>query len=359
MDNGLLYHGEKNSQILIGRRPMELYGGIDLHSNNSYIAIVNEENRVMYKDRHRNELPLILSALAPYKSELKAIAVESTFNWYWLVDGLVVAGYPVHLANPAAMKEYKGLKHKDDKKSALWLANLLRLKILPEGYIYPREERPVRDLLRKRLHLVRHRTSHILSIKNILSRNLGATIKSDDVKTLTEKDVEKLVSDEVVRLAIMASLSTVRHLAGQIEQIEKTILGRVRLRDEFKGLLIVPGVGVALGLTIMLEVGDIRRFHEVGNYASYCRCVKSIRTSNDKKIGEGNRKNGNRHLSWAYIEAAHMAKRYYPAIRRYYDKKAAHTNDIVAIKAVAHKLARASYYILRDQAVFDEKRLFE
>ena len=337
---------------------MELYGGIDLHSNNSYLGIVNEENRVMYKDRHRNELPLILSALAPYKSELKALAVESTFNWYWLVDGLVDAGYPVHLANPAAMKEYKGLKHKDDKKSALWLANLLRLNILPVGYIYPKEERPVRDFLRKRLHLVRHRTSHILSVKNIMSRNLGATIRSDDIKTFTEKDVEKLISDEVIRLAIMASVSTVRHLTTQVDRIEKTILGRVRLRDAFKGLLGIPGIGTVLGLTIMLEVGDIGRFAGVGNYASYCRCVNSIRTSNDKKIGEGNRKNGNKYLSWAYIEAAHMAKRYHPAIRRYYDKKTAHTNDIVAAKAVAHKLARASYYVLRDRTVFDEKRLF-
>ncbi len=337
---------------------MELYGGIDLHSNNSYVGIVNEENRVIYKDRHRNELPRILSALAPYRGELKAIAVESTFNWYWLVDGLMDAGYPVHLANPAAMKEYKGLKHKDDKKSALWLANLLRLKILPEGYIYPKDERPLRDLLRKRLHLVRHRTSHILSIKNIVSRNLGAAIKSDDIKTLTEKDVERLIPDECHRLAIMASLSTVRHLTCQVERIEKTILGRVRLRDEFKGLLGICGIGTILGLTIMLEVGDIRRFAEVGNYASYCRCVRSIRTSNDKKTGEGNRKNGNKYLSWAYVEAAQKARQSYPVIKRYYDKKAAHTNDIVAIKAVAHKLARASYYVLRDQAVFDEKRLF-
>jgi transposase len=92
----------------------------------------------------------------------------------------------------------------------------------------------------------------------------------------------------------MASLSTVHHLTGQVEQIEKTGLGRVRLRDEFKGLLAIP-----LWLTIMLEVGDIRRFDEVGNFASYCRCVQSIRTSNDKKTGEVNRKNGNKYLSWA------------------------------------------------------------
>ena len=96
---------------------MTLYGGIDLHSNNSYIGIVDRENKVIYKNRHRNDLPLIFSVLAPYKDELEGVAVESTFNWYWLVDGLMEAGYPVHLANPAAMKEYKGLKHKDDKPS--------------------------------------------------------------------------------------------------------------------------------------------------------------------------------------------------------------------------------------------------
>jgi transposase len=108
----------------------------------------------------------------------------------------------------------------------------------------------------------------------------------------------------------------------------------------------------------MLEVGHIDRFSEVGHYASYRRCVESIRRSNEKKTGEGNRKNGNKYLSWAYVEAANFAKRSYPAITRYYTKKAATTNNNVAIKAVSHKLARASYYVLRDQAVFDEKKLF-
>jgi transposase len=266
-------------------------------------------------------------------------------------------GYPVHLANPAAMKEYKGLKHKDDKKSALWLANLLRLKILPEGYIYPKEERPVRDLLRKRLHLVRHRTSHILSIKNILSRNLGMTMKGDDIKKLSLQEAKTLFPDTHLNLAVTASLSTIHHLTGQIQQIEKIILRQVRLRDEFKGLLTIPGIGTTLGLTIMLEVGDISRFSGVGNYASYCRCVESVRRSNDKKTGEGNRKNGNKYLSWAYVEAANIAKRS-SIINRYFAKKAAQTNTTVAIKAISHKLARVSYYVMRDHVVFDEKKLF-
>jgi transposase len=337
---------------------MTLYGGIDLHSNNSYIGIINENKQVLFKQRCANDLTAILSAFEPFKEDLEAVAVESTFNWYWLVDGLMEKGYPIHLANPAAMKEYKGLKHKDDRKSALWIADLLRLKILPEGYIYPKEERPLRDLLRKRLHLVRHRTSHILSIKNIMSRNLGTTMKSDDIKKLTLREAETLFPDTHLNLAVTASLSTIHHLTGEIRRIEKTILQEVHLRDEFNDLLTMPGIGTILGLTIMLEVGHISRFAGVGNYASYCRCVESVRQSNDKKTGEGNRKNGKKYLSWAYVEAANIAKRYNQTINRYYTKKAAQTNTAVAIKAVSHKLVRASYYVMRDHTVFDEQKLF-
>ena len=153
---------------------MKVYVGMDLHATNTYVGMVDEENTVLHKQRFRNELPLILSSLDPFKKDIQGVVVESTFNWYWLVDGLMEEGYPVHLANVSAIKQYEGLKQIDDQRSAFWLANLLRLGILPTGYIYPKEERPTRDLLRKRLQLVRHRTSHVLSVKNILARNLGS-----------------------------------------------------------------------------------------------------------------------------------------------------------------------------------------
>lgn len=156
--------------------------------------------------------------------DVRGVVVGSTCNWYWLVDGLMDKGYRVHLANPSAIKRYEGLKQVDDKKSSLWLANLLRLGILPAGYIYPKEERPVRDLLRKRLHLVRHRTSHILSIRNILARSLGITIKSDDVKRLDSLKVRKLLPDDERWRAVMASLGLIRYLEGEIAEIEKMIL---------------------------------------------------------------------------------------------------------------------------------------
>jgi len=183
-------------------------------------------------------------------------------------------------------------------------------------------------------------------------------MKSDDVKKLDEQHVRTLFHDPHLFLAVNASLTMMRGLAGEITSIERTVLKQAKLKKEFQGLLTLPGVGDILGLTIMLEAGDIRRFKQVGNYSSYCRCVQSTRTSNGKMKGEGNRKNGNKYLSWAYVEAAHIAKRYYEPIAKYYRRKVAKTNEAVAIKAISNKLARASYYIIRDQVAYDEVKLF-
>ena len=127
---------------------MELYAGIDLHSNNNVLVVLDESDRVIYQKRLPNVLEDIVAALTSCGGTIKGVAVESTYNWYWLVDGLQEAGYTVHLVNTAAVKQYDGLKHSGDFSDARHLAHLLRLGILPEGYIYPREARAVRDLLR-------------------------------------------------------------------------------------------------------------------------------------------------------------------------------------------------------------------
>jgi len=337
---------------------MEVYAGLDLHSTNTYVAMIDKDNKVLYKQRHGNDVPTILSVLDPFKKDIQGVVVESTYNWYWLVDALMDAGYRVHLANVSAIKQYEGLKQIDDRRSSLWLANLLRLNILPTGYIYPKEERPTRDLLRKRLHLVRHRTSHVLSVKNILARNLGIRMKSEEVKKLNTSDIKILFSDSEMRVAVAASVGLISHLENEIKGIEAMITRKLKVRKEFIKLLTMPGIGQILGLTIMLEVGHIDRFPTVGDYSSYCRCVRSIRTSNGKITGYGNRKSGNKYLSWAYVEAANYARRFHEAVRSYYEKKLARTNRIVAIKAVSHKLARASYYVMRDNVDYDQARLF-
>ena len=335
-----------------------LYGGIDLHSNNSVVVLIDEEDAVVFRKRLPNQLEKILLQLAPYQARLQGVVVESTYNWYWLVDGLMDAGYQVHLANTAAIKQYEGLKYTDDDTDGRWLAHLLRLGILPTGYIYPKEERAVRDLLRKRSHLVRQKTANILSVQNLLTRNTGQGLKGAAIKQLTPETVGALVPFPEQALALQSTVAVMRHLAEQITVIERAVHARVRLRPPFQALLTVPGIGQTLALTIMLETGDLRRFPTVGQFASYCRCVGSTKLSNGKRKGQGNPKNGNKYLAWAFVEAAHFAMRHEPQIRGYYQRKQAKTNSFVALKAVAHKLARACYYIMRDQVPFELTRAF-
>jgi len=337
---------------------MKTYAGIDLHSSNNYLGIINDEDQRLYRKRLPNRLDGILAALEPFKETLKGVVVESTFNWYWLVDGLMEHGYKVHLANPSAIKQYEGLKHTDDTWDSFWLAHLLRLNILPEGYIYPKEERPVRDLLRRRLLFVKHRTSHILSLQSMISRNLGTQMSANAIKRLDQGAAETLFDSPHLVLAANSNIAVIHFLKERITLIEKAVKSHIALREEFGYLLTVPGIGDILALTIMVEVGDIARFPQVGDYSSYCRCVKSERLSNGKKKDENNRKNGNRYLSWAYVEAANFAIRFSPPAQAFYQKKMAKTNGIVAIKALGNKLARASYYIMRDQVSYDPKRLF-
>lgn len=337
---------------------MKLYAGIDLHSNNSVIDLLDESDKVIYNKRLPNNLPKILSELSPYQSQIEAIAIESTFNWYWLVDGLMEHGYHVHLVNTAAVQTYSGLKYTDDNHDARWLAHLLRLDILPTGYIYPKAERAVRDLLRKRTQMVRIQTTNLLSIQNLVARNTGSSLNSNLIKRLTLGDIAVHMPNEDHALAMSCNLSVLQQCHEQVKILESAIIKRVRLRDEFQLLLTVPGIGKILALTIMLETGDIGRFDKAGNFASYARCVQSKRVSNNKKKGENNRKNGNKYLAWAFIEAAHFSIRYSDTIKGYYQRKCTKTKKVVAIKAVAHKLARACYYVMRDNIEFDVNKAF-
>jgi transposase len=269
---------------------MKLYCGIDLHGNNNVISIIDEKDGVMFEKRMANELPMVRQALKPYQDELVGIVVESTYNWYWLVDGLMDDGYKVHLANPAAIQQYDGLKFSDDKSDARWLAHMLRLGILPEGYIYPKANRPVRDLLRKRSQLVRYRVSNLLSVSNLIARNQGLSVKGDRLLQLKEEDISALMEEDNLALAANVNLAVLHCVNEQIKVIEKVVKDKAKLRPEFRMLKTVPGIGDILALNIALETGDIGRFPTVGDFSSYCRTVRSERISNGKKKGKGNAK---------------------------------------------------------------------
>jgi transposase len=338
---------------------MKLYGAIDLHSNNNVLVLIDEQDRVVYERRLPNELPRVLEQLARYRDDIQAMAIESTYNWYWLVDGLMEAGYEVRLVNTVAVTIYNGMKYTDDEDDARHLAHLLRLGILPTGYIYPKSERSVRDLLRKRSQMVRCRTAQILSIQNLVSRNCGHGISQEDIRRLDDDAVRRLCENDPSRiLAIQSNRVVLRCLDEQVDLLEKTVLKQAKMKPDFEKLLTIDGIGKVLGMTVMYEVGTIERFEKVGCFASYARCVESKRVSNGKKKGSNNGKNGNKYLSWAFVEAAHSAIRYNERIRRFFQRKKAKRNATLAIKAVAHKLARATYHVLKDQTPFDVDRAF-
>ena len=337
---------------------MKIMTGIDLHSNNALCGLMDENGRRLVHKKLPCELPAILQLLAPYQEQIATVGVESTYNWYWLVDGLQDHGYNVVLANPARMKPYDGLKHSDDVSDAFFITELLRLGILPTGHLYDRPTRPVRDLLRRRLLLVRQRTSLILSFKSLNERTLGQRVPLARVKSMSVEEARARFTEPADQLLSGTEIELMGHLQKAISELEAHVLEVAGKWKTYQRLQTLPGIGKILGLTIALETGDARRFAEAGNFASYCRCVKSLRQSNGKKKGENNRKCGNRYLAWAFVEAAHFACRCDERCRRFYERKSRQTNPIIATKALACKLAKAAWHVMQEDVPYDAARVF-
>jgi len=341
------------------KRPTEkLIAGIDLHSNNLVIGVIDQDGKRIGHQKLDCSLESVEQFLRPFKKRLESMAVESTYNWYWLVDGLRARGYPVVLANPAKIEQYNGIKHADDKHDAFYLAELQRLNILPTAHVYDPELRPVRDLLRRRTNLVHQRTALILSFKSLYQRTTGQEMALKELKAMAPKEAVKLYSHPANQLIAKIQLEQIQSLSKGIAVIEKAVLGCAREIPMYAKLETLPGVGKILAMTITMEVGDIARFKTDGDFASYCRAVDSRRMSNGKQKGENNAKCGNQYLSWAFVEAASFAKRYDENSRRWYDRKKAKTSTVIATKALACKLAKAAWHVMARHTNYEEKRMF-
>jgi transposase len=336
----------------------QLMAGIDLHSNNLVIGIVNQDGQRIKHQKLACNLQLVEEFLAPYKKRLKSIAVESTYNWYWLVDGLRALSYPVVLANPAKMDQYNGIKHADDTNDAYFLADLQRLNILPTGYIYDPALRPVRDLLRRRLGLVRQRTALMLSFKSLYTRTTGQDMSLSRLKGMKVAQAEKLYKHPANGLMATVQIELIEQLAESIGTVEETVLASAQELPCYEPLQRLPGIGRILGMTMTMEIGEISRFKTAGHFASYCRTVDAQRLSNGKKKGDNNQKCGNQYLAWAFVEAANFAKRYDERCRKWFDRKAAKTGTVIATKALACKLAKAAWYVINQDAEYDPNRMF-
>jgi transposase len=334
-----------------------LYCGADLHGNNVFLTLCDGQGQRVMERRVKANVAAVNAALDPYWERLQRVAVESTYNWYWFVDGLRSQGRDVRLANPAKMDQYAGLKAADDASDAGWIAEQLRLGILPESYVYPAEVRPIRDALRRRMLIVRQRTQSILSLESLFARYGLACPPVRELKEWTGENVAALKLDEFTGLQMESLLALIRKQDQLASGIEGAVLKAVKPKAEFARVQQVPGIGPVLGMVVVLESGDFGRFASAGNYASYCRAVKSERWSNGKKKGENNRKCGNRYLGWAFAEAAVYAIRFYPPITAWYERKKRRRNVPVAMKALACKLAKATWHVMRG-AAFAEGMLF-
>jgi transposase len=190
---------------------MTLYCGIDLHSNNHVICVIDDKDKRIFETKLGNHSDLTIRALTKYKKRLKAIAIESTFNWYWLADALMEAGFKVELVNTAKIVQYSGLKRTNDRSDAFHLAHLMRLDILPTGYIYPKSERGLRDLLRKRMQLVQDRSSQLIRYKSQIQMYTGQTIPAGPIKA--KKYQVPIVGDDNVQLALQSHIAMIRALS--------------------------------------------------------------------------------------------------------------------------------------------------
>jgi len=341
------------------RRPKDkLIAGIDLHSNNLMIGLMNQEGRRVAHRKLECDLKTVVEFLRPYKSRLESMAVESTFNWYWLVDGLRKLDYSIDLANPARIEQYRGMKHVDDKDDAYYLAELQRLNILPKAHVYDPTLRPVRDLLRRRTMLVHQRTALLLSFKSLYARTTGQALDLSDVKKMEPAQAPKLYEHPANQLIARVQTEQMQSLQKGVAKIEQAVLACARELPIYEKLLTLPGIGRILGMTVTMEVGDVKRFKTDGHFASYCRTVDARRLSNGKVKAENNQKCGNTYLAWAFVEAANFARRHDEHCRRWYDRKAAKTSKLIATKALACKLAKAAWHVMAHRSDYDAKRMF-
>ena len=210
---------------------MTYYCGIDLHSNNHYVCVIDDEDNRVLERKLDNDADLLIACLTEYKDELMAVAIESTFNWYWLSDALTDAGFEVRLVNTTKVIQYSGLKRADDRYDAFFLAHLMRLNILPTGYICPLELRGLRDLSRKRMSLVQTRTQQILSIKTQYQRATGNRLSTNELKL--KKFELPIIGDANVQMALNANFSIMKALTMQIRSIEKCIPDQAMPMDCF------------------------------------------------------------------------------------------------------------------------------
>jgi len=340
---------------------MKYYCGLDLSARDCQVCVIDNNLNPLVQKKVKNELSRIVALIEPFKDDLESV-VESTFNWYWLVDGLKEKGYGICLAHTLGLFMITGAKVKTDKRDAFALAKLLKAGMIPKAYIYPYESRPVRDLIRRRSSLVQLRAEEYGSLRRLLLRQGIIEHSRNDIKHAVKEDLNEWFQHPMIILRARFQLERIELFSRQITELESTILATAEKKPEYKLLTTIPGIWKILAMTIMYEVGEISRFENAKHFSSYTRVVPGIAQSGSKKGRGRGSKQGNPYLKSAFSQAATYAVRYYPKIRRCYDK---HLNrhrgrarKLIAYNIIAHKIAVATYCVLRDGTEYREELMF-
>ena len=322
---------------------------------------VNNKDNILLKEKLKNDLGAILYALESF-SPRPSVVVEATINWYWLIDGLQEAGFEVKLAHSMALYMITGAKVKTDRRDAFSLAKLLRLDVIPEAYIYPKAKRPIRDLLRKRKQMVSLRANAYGALRRVLLQHGIYGYSQAAIKSLTEEDLDQHLEHCATQAGCHLEVQRIRFYSYQIKTLEKIILSSVSDDRGSELLQTIPGVGKILALTILYETGDIDRFRSAKHFCSYARVVPGVaQSSGVSKRGRGS-KQGNPHLKWAFCQAAALSVRYNATIRKFRQRHLARRRSkakkLVILCIVAHKLAIASYNVLKNRVPFKQELMF-
>jgi len=335
----------------------QCYCGIDLHVKTMYVCVLDQAGQVLVHRNVPSTPAAFLDIVAPYRADV-VVAVECMFTWYWLADVCATEGIAFVLGHALAMKAIHGGKAKNDKIDSHKIAVLLRGGMLPQAYVYPAAMRSTRDLLRRRLHLVRRRGQLLAHIQNTNAQyNLPAFEKRLAYPGNRDGVVEHF-PDPSVRKSVEVDVALIDQYDTLITDLELTIVREAKRHDSdaFHRLRSVPGIGKVLALTILYEIHDITRFDRVQQFASYARLVKARHESGGKVVGGGGAKMGNVHLKWAFSEAAVTFLRHNREGQRLRARLEKRHGKGKALSILAHKLGRAVYYMLTRDTVFSMEK---
>ena len=335
-------------------KPHKFYCGIDLHARSMYVCILNQDGDIVVHRNIKTKPDALLQIMVPYREDI-VVAVECIFTWYWLAELCAQEGIPFVLGHALYMKAIHGGKAKNDKIDAHKIAVLLRGGMLPQAYVYPAQMRATRDLLRRRMSLMRQRAALLTHVQQTNSQyNLPEIGKKIAYKANREGVAERF-PDPAVQKSIEVDLALLGYYDRLLTELELCIVNTAKEHNAqvFYRLRSIPGVGKILALVLLYEIHDIQRFPRVQEFVSYCRLVKCAKESAGKRYGTSGTKIGKAYLKWAFSEAAVLFLRNNPAGQKYLARIEKKHGKGKALTILAHKLARAVYYMLKRDTAFD------